>query len=64
MAPVAQRIAQLALTVPDYDEAIAFYVDTLGFELLEDTDLGGGKRWVRVCPPGGGYLWADENTAQ
>ena len=49
---MTQRIAQLALTVNDYDEALAFYVGTLGFEKLEDTDLGGGKRWVRVRPPG------------
>ncbi|MCC6357318.1 MAG: VOC family protein [Phycisphaerales bacterium] len=47
------RVAQFAVTVRDYDEAIRFYVDTLGFTLLEDTDLGGGKRWVRVAPAGG-----------
>lgn len=47
-----QRISHFAVTVRDYDEAIAFYVDKLGFELLEDTDLGGGKRWVRVRPAG------------
>lgn len=47
-----QTIAQLAITVRDYDEALRFYVDVLGFDLLEDTDLGGGKRWVRVRPPG------------
>ena len=46
------RIAHFALTVRDYDEAIAFYVGKLGFALLEDTDLGGEKRWVRVQPPG------------
>jgi len=49
---MAQRLAQFALTVRDYDEALAFYVDKLGFEKLEDTDLGGGKRWVRVRPKG------------
>jgi predicted enzyme related to lactoylglutathione lyase len=49
---VAQRIAHFAVTVRDYDEALAFYTDKLGFELAEDTDLGGGKRWVRVRPPG------------
>ena len=47
-----QRITQFALVVCDYDEALAFYTDTLGFECLEDTDLGGGKRWVRVRPAG------------
>ena len=50
---MAQRIAQVALLVRDYDEAIRFYCDKLGFELLEDTDLGNGKRWVRVAPAGG-----------
>jgi catechol 2,3-dioxygenase-like lactoylglutathione lyase family enzyme len=49
---VAQRIAQLTVTVRDYDEAIAFYVERLGFELLEDTRLDEAKRWVRVRPPG------------
>jgi predicted enzyme related to lactoylglutathione lyase len=45
-------ISQFALTVRDYDEAIAFYVGRLGWDLLEDSELGGGKRWVRVRPPG------------
>lgn len=47
-----QKIGSLALLVRDYDEAIAFYTQKLGFQLLEDTDLGGGKRWVLVAPPG------------
>ena len=47
-----QNVTQFAVTVRDYDEALAFYVDKLGFEKLEDTDLGGGKRWVRVRPVG------------
>lgn len=46
-------ISAITLVVPDYDAAIAFYVDVLGFELLEDTDLGGRKRWVKVAPAGG-----------
>ncbi len=46
-----QRLSLIALTVRDYDEAIAFYVGILGFTLLEDTDRGNGKRWVRVAPP-------------
>jgi predicted enzyme related to lactoylglutathione lyase len=49
---MSQHIAHFAVTVRDYDDALAFYVDKLGFEKLEDTDLGGGKRWVRVRPPG------------
>jgi catechol 2,3-dioxygenase-like lactoylglutathione lyase family enzyme len=43
----------IALIVPDYDAGIAFYVGTLGFDLRSDTDLGHGKRWVMVAPPGG-----------
>lgn len=47
-----QRIAHIALVVRDYDEAIAFYTGKLDFELLEDTEIGEGKRWVIVAPPG------------
>ena len=49
-----QQIAAVTLVVRDYDEAIAFYVDRLGFALVEDTPLGGGKRWVLVAPKGRG----------
>lgn len=48
------RIATVTLVVPDYDAAIAFYCDALGFDLLEDTALSDTKRWVRVAPKGGG----------
>ncbi|PZT98443.1 MAG: extradiol dioxygenase [Brevundimonas sp.] len=44
------RIGAISLLVHDYDAAIAFYVGKLGFGLSEDTDMGGGKRWVRVTP--------------
>ena len=47
-----QKIANIALLVRDYDEAIAFYTQKLSFTLVENTDLGGGVRWVRVMPPG------------
>jgi catechol 2,3-dioxygenase-like lactoylglutathione lyase family enzyme len=47
-----QRLGHVALVVRDYDEAIAFYTRSLGFRLIEDTDLGNGKRWVLVRPPG------------
>ncbi|MCX7288074.1 MAG: VOC family protein [Rhodobacterales bacterium] len=60
------RIAALALVVPDYDAAIAFYVGTLGFRLTEDIPQG-SKRWVTVEPPGGGarlVLARAEGTAQ
>jgi catechol 2,3-dioxygenase-like lactoylglutathione lyase family enzyme len=50
------HIEQVALIVDDYDEAIRFFVDALGFELVEDspslTNDGRPKRWVVVRPPG------------
>jgi catechol 2,3-dioxygenase-like lactoylglutathione lyase family enzyme len=49
-----QTLSLVALLVDDYDTAIAHYTGSLGFELLEDVDRGGGKRWVRVAPRGGG----------
>ncbi|CUS03023.2 conserved protein of unknown function [Candidatus Promineifilum breve] len=51
---MAQKIGYVALVVRDYDEAIAYYTAGLGFELIEDSDLGGGKRWVLVRPSGEG----------
>ncbi len=50
---MTQQIAAIALLVRDYDEAIDYYTRVLGFDLLEDTPLAGGKRWVRVAPAGG-----------
>ena len=51
------HLEQIALIVDDYDRAIAFFVDALGFELVEDspalTNDGRPKRWVVVRPPGG-----------
>ena len=47
------RIGAVSLLVRDYDAALAFYVGVLGFDLSEDTDMGGGKRWVRITPKGG-----------
>jgi catechol 2,3-dioxygenase-like lactoylglutathione lyase family enzyme len=49
-----RSITRVAVVVRDYDEAIAFYTQVLGFDLIEDTPLAGGKRWVLVGPPGGG----------
>ena len=55
---MTQTIATVALLVVDYDEAISFYCDVLGFNLVADTELGGDKRWVLVAPRGnkGGEL--------
>jgi predicted enzyme related to lactoylglutathione lyase len=47
-----QSIGLVSLLVRDYDEALAFYVGKLGFDLVEDTPLPEGKRWVVVGPPG------------
>jgi catechol 2,3-dioxygenase-like lactoylglutathione lyase family enzyme len=48
-----QKIGTVTMVVADYDEATAFYVGTLGFDLIEDTYLGSqDKRWVLVAPPG------------
>jgi catechol 2,3-dioxygenase-like lactoylglutathione lyase family enzyme len=46
-------IAHTALIVREYDEAKRFYCDLLGFTVAEDTLLPVGKRWVRLCAPGG-----------
>lgn len=53
MTDTGPRLAALALVVPDYDAAIAFFVDGLGFRLTADLDQA-DKRWVTVAPPGGG----------
>jgi catechol 2,3-dioxygenase-like lactoylglutathione lyase family enzyme len=45
-------IALTSLLVADYDPAIAFFTEALGFELVEDAPMGGPKRWVVVRPPG------------
>ena len=49
-----QRLFLTAVLVRDYDEAIAFYVDRLGFELRIDERLSDTKRWVVLAPHGGG----------
>lgn len=49
---MTQFISAISLIVPDYDQAIGFYVGLLGFDLVEDTELSEDKRWVLVAPPG------------
>jgi len=51
---VSLLLAQMALVVRDYDEAIAWYTRALGFTLVEDEPRSPGKRWVVVAPPGPG----------
>lgn len=47
---MGRDIGQIALVIPDYDEAIDYYVRKLNFVLLEDTKLSSDKRWVRIAP--------------
>jgi catechol 2,3-dioxygenase-like lactoylglutathione lyase family enzyme len=47
-----QRIVHIALVVEDYDDAIRFYTEKLGFDLLEDSPQSDTKRWVLVAPKG------------
>jgi catechol 2,3-dioxygenase-like lactoylglutathione lyase family enzyme len=48
-----QSIGYVALVVRDYDEAIDFYINTLGFTLIEDSYIEArDKRWALVAPPG------------
>ena len=47
---MSRVLGAVALVVRDYDEAIAYFTERLGFQLIADTDLGGGKRWVQVAP--------------
>ena len=49
-----QQLAAIALLVPDYDTALAYYTGVLGFVCVRDEDMGGGKRFVVVAPPGEG----------
>jgi catechol 2,3-dioxygenase-like lactoylglutathione lyase family enzyme len=48
MSSPERRIATVALVISDYDEAVRWYTEKLGFALAEDADLGGGKRWVTM----------------
>jgi catechol 2,3-dioxygenase-like lactoylglutathione lyase family enzyme len=48
---VQQQIGNVTIVVENYDDAIEFYTQKLQFTLVEDADLGGGKRWVQVSPP-------------
>lgn len=64
---IKQQIGNIALVVENYDDAIDFYTKKLNFTLVEDTDLGGGKRWVQVAPPnsnGTNLLLAQADTTE
>jgi lactoylglutathione lyase len=45
-----QKIGYVTYLVHDYDEAIEFFVEKLGFQIMSDTDLGDGKRWILIAP--------------
>ncbi|HEV8082803.1 MAG TPA: VOC family protein [Chitinophagaceae bacterium] len=47
-----QQIAHIALIVSDYDEAIMFYTEKLGFKVIRDIALDKKKRWVLLAPKG------------
>jgi catechol 2,3-dioxygenase-like lactoylglutathione lyase family enzyme len=47
------RLGLVTFVAREYDEAIGFFVGKLDFELVEDTDMGEGKRWVVVAPASG-----------
>lgn len=51
---MSQQLTCVALLVRDYDEAIAYFTEKLGFDVVEDRTTGepGGKRWVLVAPKG------------
>lgn len=45
-----RTLGAVSLLVRDYEEALSFYVDKLGFHVIENTDMGAGKRWIRIAP--------------
>jgi catechol 2,3-dioxygenase-like lactoylglutathione lyase family enzyme len=47
-----QSLVHISIIVRDYDEAISWYCNKVGFEVVEDTVLSETKRWVLVSPPG------------
>jgi catechol 2,3-dioxygenase-like lactoylglutathione lyase family enzyme len=56
--PSITHVGRVMVPVSDQDAAIAFYTDTLGFQLAADVPFGDGERWVEVSPPGGGTTLA------
>lgn len=63
---MATTLGMIAIVVPEYDEAIAHYVDDLGFTLVEDAQLSPEKRWVVIAPSSTGaqILLAKASSAQ
>jgi catechol 2,3-dioxygenase-like lactoylglutathione lyase family enzyme len=62
-----QSISHLTIVVRNYDEALEFFTQKLGFHLLQDTPLPGNKRWLLVAPPdsrGAALLLAEADTPE
>jgi catechol 2,3-dioxygenase-like lactoylglutathione lyase family enzyme len=62
-----QTLGYVALVVRDYDEAVKFFTESLGFHVIEDTVQGQGKRWILVAPPnsrGTSLLLAQASTPE
>jgi catechol 2,3-dioxygenase-like lactoylglutathione lyase family enzyme len=53
---MSHTLGAITYLARDYDEALRWFVDKLGFIMQEDTDLGSGKRWLRIAAPGGSSL--------
>lgn len=53
---MALALASIAFLAPDYAPAVAWFRDTLGFAVVEDADMGAGKRWVVVAGSGGARI--------
>jgi len=64
---MSQSITHLTLLVRNYDEALDFFIQKLGFHLLQDTPLPNNKRWLLVAPPhsrGAALLLAEAATPE
>ena len=64
---MSQSITHLTLLVRNYDEALEFYTQNLGFHLLQDTPLPDNKRWLLVAPPnscGAALLLAEADSPE
>jgi catechol 2,3-dioxygenase-like lactoylglutathione lyase family enzyme len=68
MPNIVDRVAIVSVPVSDQDRAKAFFVDTLGFQLVADQPMGDGARWLQVAPGFGGVsltlvTWFEEMPA-
>jgi catechol 2,3-dioxygenase-like lactoylglutathione lyase family enzyme len=64
---MAQTLGHVTLVVRNYDEAVAFFTNALGFRVIEDIVMGEGKRWILVGPPnsrGTSLLLAQASTPE